>query len=87
MAIITGITTGNMCWVFADGRYAIMAGATSANNLGVIDCVCRNLQRASVAIFANIGGLDVRQALAGGSSAVVTTAAISDDTGVIEGGR
>ena len=87
MAVITGITTGDMRCVLANGGDAIMAGATSANDLGVINRVRWNPKRIVVAVLANIGGLYVGRGLASGSGAVVTAAAVTHDTGVIEGGR
>ena len=87
VAVITGISTVDVRWVFARGGDAIVAGATSANDLGVINRVRWNPQRAVMAVLTNIGGLYVGHGLAGGGRAIVTTAAISDDTSVIKGGR
>ena len=86
MAVITRITTADVRCVFADGRYAIMAGATGTDDLGVINRVRWNPQRAVMAVLTNIGGLYVGHGLAGGGRTVVTATAVTHDAGVIESG-
>ena len=84
MAVITGITTADVRRMFARGDDAIVAGTTGPDDLGVINRGRRNPQRVAVAIFANIGGLDVSRCLAGGSGAVMTINTAADDVDMIE---
>ena len=84
MAVITVIASRDMSRVFPRGNRAVMAGTTGTQHLGVIDYVGRCPDDIIVAIFTNIGGLDVRWIFARGTVAVVTRGAAADDTGVIE---
>jgi hypothetical protein len=87
MAVITLSTRGDVGRVLA-GRYrAIVAGITSTQDLCVIDGIGWIPDNIVVAIFTNVGGLDVKWILAGGPDAVVACGAASDDIGVIEVGR
>ena len=84
MAIITVIAAADMGRVFARGGAAIVAGTTATDHLRVINRGRGNPQRVAVAIFANIGGLDVSRCLAGGSGAVMTINTAADDVDMIE---
>ncbi len=71
--------------VLAGCRDAIMAGAATAQNLRVVDCICGRERIGVMAVFADIGGLDVRRAFTGGLGTVVAADAVSGDVGVVEG--
>ena len=87
MAIITSIATADVRWMLAGGSDAIVAGAARADDLGVINRRRWNPQRTVVAVFADIGGLYVGRALAGGGGAVVTADAVTRDAGMIKASR
>ena len=87
MAVITGIAATDVRCVFANGRYAIVAGTTGADHLGVINRGRRLPQVGAVTVFADRSRLYVRRALTGGGGAIVATDAVTHDTGVIEGSR
>ena len=84
VTIVASVATGNMRQVFANGDDAIMAGAASPDNLGVIDHHYRRKDISRVTVFANIGCLDVCRIFAGSIRAVVTAHAIARDIDVIE---
>ena len=87
MAVFTSNTAADVERVFACCNSAIVAGATGADDLGVINRGRWNPQCVAVAVFAHIRGLDMRQILAGGGGAIVAADAVARDTGVIEAGR
>ena len=59
MAIITVITAADVGWMLARGGDAIVAGATGADDLGVIDRVRWNPQCVAMAVFADVGRQDM----------------------------
>ena len=65
----------------------IMAGRTAAQDLQVIHGVGRCPDDIVVAVFTDVGGLNVGRALAGGLDAIVTIDAVAGNVGVIEVGR
>ena len=84
MTIVAGVAAGDMGRMLTGGGDAVVAGATSANDLRVVD-ICRwGPHRWTMAVLANIGGLNVCLILAGGVGAVVTTDAITKDVQVVE---
>ena len=87
VAIITRIGTGDMRWIFAGRNGAIVAGATGTDDLRVIDNGRWKPQCVAMAVFANVGGLNVGRALASGSGGIVTANAVVRDTDVIEASR
>lgn len=72
--------------VLSGGRSAIMARRTRAENLVVIHRCNRRPNRCAVAIFADVGCLDVGRSLADGIGAVVATNAVIHDVDVVEVG-
>ena len=84
VTVIAGIAAGDMCWMLADRSDAIVAGAAGAYYLGVIDRQHGRKQIRRVAIFADIGRLNVGGVLADCIRAVVTADAIARDIDVIE---
>jgi len=54
VTIVTSVTTGNMCQVFAYGDDAIMAGAASPDNLRVVNRHCRCENIGCVAVLAHV---------------------------------
>ncbi len=71
--------------VLAGCRDAIMTGAATAQNLRMVDRVCGRERIGVMAVFADIGGLNVRRAFTGRLGTVVATDAVSGDVGVVEG--
>jgi len=84
VAIITVVTAGDMRRMFARGNGAVMAGAASTNDLGVIHCVGRCPGNVVMAVLTHIGGLDVRRVLAGGFDAIVASGTVGHDIDVIK---
>lgn len=87
MAIIAIIATGNMGCVLACCRSAIVAGSASAEDLSVINGDRGLKGRRAMAIFTDIGGLNVHGALADRGCTVVAAHAVANDAFVIETGR
>ena len=84
MAVIAVIAAGDMRWVFA-GRYcAVMTGAAGANDLDVVDRVNRYPDVRGMAVFANIGRLNMRQVLARSVGAVMAAGTVARNIYVIE---
>ena len=84
MAVIAGIATCYMGRNLAGCGDAIVAGATSADDLNVVDGVNWRPNIGVVAVFADIAGLDVGEILAGCIGAVVAVDAIVRNIRVIE---
>ena len=87
VAVITGIASGDMSCVLANGRYAIVARATGTDDLGVIDADHGLPQVGAVTILTDGGRLNVRRALAGRLDAIMATGTITGDVDVIKIGR
>ena len=87
MAVVAGVAAGDVGRVFAGRGDAIMAGATSAQYLGVIDGKGGRPDIRRVAVLANIGCLYMCRRLAGGLRAIVAAHAIASDIDVVEVGR
>jgi len=87
MAVVAGIAAGDVGWMFTGRRDAIMAGAASAQYLGVIDGKGGRPDIRRVAVLANIGCLYMCRRLAGGLRAIVAAHAIASDIDVVEVGR
>lgn len=84
MTIVTGVAAGDVALVLADGNDAVVARTTAAKYLRVIDGHHGCEYVGSVAIFADIGCLDVCRALAGSIGAVVAAHTVTGDINVIE---
>ena len=87
MTIVASVVTGDMRWVFARCRDAIMTRAAGAHHLRMVDRIGGGPHSAVVAILANICCLYVCQVLARRLDAIVTTGAISANAHVIKIGR
>ncbi len=84
MAIVAIVATRNMRRMFTSGDGAIVARAAGPQYLGVIHRRDRSPDICIVAVLADIRRLDMRQGLAGSSTAVMAADAISNDADVIE---
>jgi len=84
MAIIAVVATGDMGWVFSTRRDTVMTRTAGTQHLRMVDCVRGRPNSAVVAVLANIAGLYVCRAFAGGFCAVMAADAVSRNTGVIE---
>lgn len=63
-----------------------MAGTAGTQDLSVIDECGRLPERCAMAIFADIGGLDMRRVLADGFHSVVTAKTVASDIGMVKDG-
>ena len=79
MAIVTGVATGDMGRMLAGGDVAIVAGDTGAEDLGVIDSLCRHPYGWAMTILADVRGLNVCRALADRFCTVVAIYAVCCD--------
>ena len=84
VTIVAGIIGIQVSRVFTDGCNAVMTRAAGANDLGVIDRKHGREHVGSVAVLANIAGLDVRLVFAGRFCTVVAADAIAADICVVE---
>ena len=84
VTVVAVVAAGDVGRVFAGRRETIVARATRAQNLRMVDYVCRHPDIAVVTVFAHIGGLYVCQILAGGGRSVVATDAITGNTNMVE---
>ena len=66
MAIITVIAAGDVCRMFATRGNAVMARATGADNLRVINSRSRREHGRAVAVLANVGRQNVCRVFANG---------------------
>ena len=84
MAVIAIITARDMRWVLACCNDAVVAGAASANYLGVVHRVSWNPDVGVMAVFANFRSQNMRRVFAGRINAVVAACAVAGDPCVIE---
>ena len=84
MTVIAIGATGNVCRVLACGYYAVVAGAAGTEYLCMVYRVNRHPDIRVMAVFTNIGRLNVREIFAGGFDAIVATDAVANDACVIE---
>ena len=84
VAIVAVCAAGDMRCMFAGGGDAVMTGAASAQNLGVVHRNYRRKANRAVAVCADIGRLYVGRRLSGRGRAIVAAGAVVDDTRVIE---
>jgi len=86
VAVVAIVTTGDVGWVLASRRKAIMTGAAATDDLGMVYSVCRSPDVVVVTVLADVAGLNVGYSLAGGFHAVVAAEAVTDDACVVEVG-
>lgn len=84
MAIVTGVVCVEVSGMLAGRRRTIVAGTAGADNLCVINRQHRRKDIGRVAVFADIGGLYMRHALADRLCAIVAAGAVAADIDVIE---
>ncbi len=84
MTVIAIGATGNVCRVLACGYYAVVAGAAGTEYLCMVYRVNGHPDIRVMAVFTNIGRLNVREIFAGGFDAIVATDAVANDACVIE---
>jgi len=84
VAVVTVVAAIDMARVLPSGCDAIMAGSTSAYDLGVIDRKhgCPDIRR--MAVLTDVGGLHMGRSFAGRIRAVMAAHAIASDIDVIE---
>ena len=87
VAAIAIIATGNMRRVFADCDRIIVARLAGADNLGMVHHHYRLPERGGVAVFADVGRLNMGQALAGRIDAIMAVAAATDNICMIKNCR
>ena len=87
MTVIAIGATGDMCRILSARYCAVMTGAAGTQHLRMVDRVygCPDIR--VMAVFANIGSLNMREVLAGSFDTVVATYTITGDSHVIEIGR
>ena len=84
VAVVAGIAAGEVCRVFAGCNYAIMTGATGADDLGMVDAKYGREYVGVMAILANVAGLNVRKVLANGVHAVMAVNAATGDIQMVK---
>jgi hypothetical protein len=84
VAVVAGIAAGEVRRVLAGCNYAIVTGATGADDLGMVDAKYGRKYVGVMAVFANVAGLNVRKVLANGAHAVVAVNAATGDIQMIK---
>ena len=84
VAIVAVVTARDMGGVFADCRGAVVARATGADHLSMVDGECRYPGVRRVTVLAHDAGLNVVGVFAGCVRAVVTTRTVTRDVEVVE---
>jgi len=84
MTVITRIATCNVGWIFPGGNNAVVTRATSADDLGVINCIDRRPYVGIMAILTDVTGPNMRRILAGRIGTVVAVNAVTGDAHMIE---
>lgn len=84
VAIVTGIAAANVGRCFSLRRDVVVTRGASARHLGMVNSIHRRPRVAVMAILTNISCQHMRRRFAGRLDAVVATAAIVDDTDVVE---
>ena len=84
MTIFTIISTGDVVQALAFGDNAVVASAACAQHLRVVYRVNRRPHIRVMAVFANIGRLNMRGVLASGLRTVVAADAVADYANVVE---
>jgi len=84
VAVVTIVTAGDMCGMFADCYHTIMAGAAGADDLSVINRICRYPGVRCMAILTDDTGKNMVGVLARRIRTVVATRTISGDIDMVE---
>jgi len=84
VAIIAGVATGDMGRSFTSRNSAIVAGATGADHLRVVDGHDWYKDISRVAVFADVRRLNMGQSLTRRVGAVMATKAVAADVDVVE---
>ena len=84
MTVIAVVAAGDVCRVLAGGGNAVVAGATSTQDLGVVDNYHRREYIGRVAVFTDIRRQGVCRIFARCVRTVVAIYAIAGDGRVIE---
>ena len=84
VAVVAACAARDMCWIFTGCRNAVVAGATFAQYLSVInrDCRCPNIR--AVAVLADVRRLYVREVFACGFNPVVAANAVAANVDMIK---
>ena len=84
VAIVAGIAAREVRWVLTSCNYAIVTGATGADDLGMVDAKHGRKYVGVMAVLANVAGLNMRKVLADGIHAVMAVNAATGDIQMIE---
>jgi len=84
VAVVTGIAAREVCRVLAGCNYAIVTGATGADNLGMVDAKHRCKYISVMAVLTNVAGLNMCKVLANGIHAVMAVNAATGDIQMIK---
>ena len=84
VAVVAGIAAGEVCRVLAGCNYAIVTGATGADDLRMVDAKRRRKYVGVMAVLANVAGLNMRKVLANGVHAVMAINAATGDIQMIK---
>ena len=84
VAVVAGVAAGEVCRVFARCNYAIVTGATGADDLGMVDAKHGREYVGVMAVLANVAGLNMRNVLANGVHAVMAVNAATGDVQMIK---
>ena len=84
MTVVAVIAACNVRGVLSACRNAIVTGSATSQHLRVVDGHDWLPHIGGVAVFAHIGRLNMRRALAGGLRAIVAPHAVSGDAHVVE---
>ncbi len=84
MTVIAVVAAGNMGRMLASRRDAVVAGTAGTKYLRMINDICWLPDSAVVAVFTNIGRLDVGETLASSSNTVMAAGTISRDPDMIK---
>ena len=84
VAVIAAVTAWYVHRVFARRGYTVVTGSTAADNLTVVDSVCRRPDIGCMAVLTDVSALDVRWRLACRLCAIVTVKAVASDIYMVE---
>ena len=87
VAIVAVFAAGDMRWVLAGRRDAVVTRSTGPDDLRMVNVERRHPCVGGVTILANVGCLNVVQILAGRIGAIVATGTVTRDIDVIEVSR
>jgi len=84
VTVIAGIATGNVRRVLANRRHSIVAGIAGSYDLCVVNAHHWREDVGRMAVFANVGSLNVPAVFAGRFRAVMAAHTVASDIQVIE---